>query len=145
MMRVIFGMYGVIFKLFQEMKITLLMKRSCIMMPGRGWRWEERDLPDLIPPQVHSSFHKFIYHIIVSFIYSSILFLFSFGLLFIHSFIHSFIYLFTYKSWDITNKQLQFTCSLDPPNQGWLFCVVGPKLINDTEHNWLHKSIYVFG
>jgi len=38
----------------------------------------------------------------------------------------------------ISNHNL--ICSLDPPNQGWLFWVVGPKLINNTEYNWLHIS-----
>ena len=31
------------------------------------------------------------------------------------------------------------------PIQGRLFLVVGRKLVNDNEHNWLHTSNYVFG
>ena len=42
----------------------------------------------------------------------------------------------------ISNHNL--LCSLDPPNQGRLLWVVGPKLINDTEYNWLHISSYVW-
>ena len=50
--------------------------------------------------------------------------------IFIH--IHSYIYSTTkHKILQISNHNL--LCSLDPPNQGWLFWVVGPKLINDTE------------
>ena len=53
--------------------------------------------------------------------------------------IHSYIYSTTkHKILKISHHNL--LCSLDPPNQGWLFRVVGPKLINDTEYNWLHIS-----
>ena len=57
---------------------------------------------------------------------------------------HSYIYSTTkHDIWQISNHNLLY--SLDPPNQGWLFWVVGPKLFNDTEYNWLHISSYVFG
>ena len=57
---------------------------------------------------------------------------------------HSYIYSTTkHEILQISNQNL--LCSLDPSNQGRLFRVVGPKLINDTEYNWLHISRYVFG
>ena len=55
---------------------------------------------------------------------------------------HSYFYSTTkHEILQISNYNL--LCSLDPPNKGWLFWVVGPKLINDTEYNWLHISRYV--
>ena len=41
------------------------------------------------------------------------------------NFIHS-IFLFNYKARDNTNKNHNLLCSLDPPNQSWLFWLVGP-------------------
>ena len=58
------------------------------------------------------------------------------------SFIHLIFYSTTkHEILQISNHNL--LCSLDPPNQDWLFLVVGPKLINVTEYNWLHISRYV--
>ena len=67
-----------------------------------------------------------------------------------HAGIIYFIYILSYFYSTTKYEMLQIgnhnlLCSLDPPNQGWLFWVVGPKLINDTEYNWLHISRYVFG
>ena len=60
------------------------------------------------------------------------------------TFIHSYFYSTTkHEILQLSNYNLP--CSLDPTNQGRLFWVVGPKLVNDNEYNWLHKSNYVFG
>ena len=102
----------------------------------------------LIPPSCNSSilpesssslppFSLFFHHVIPSFFrnpfFPSTFFL-----------IHSYIYSTTkHEILQISNHYL--LCSLDPPNQGWLFWVVGPKLIKDTDYNWLHISRHVFG
>ena len=59
---------------------------------------------------------------------------------------------FIFHIFDLTTKHeiLQLSnrnllCSLDPPNQGRLFLVVGPKLVNDNEYNWLHTSNFFLG
>ena len=58
--------------------------------------------------------------------------------------IHSYFYS-TRKHEIIQISDHNLPCSFDPPNQGLLFWLVGPKLINDTEYNWLHIGKELIG
>jgi len=52
-------------------------------------------------------------------------------------FIHISYFYSTTKHEILQISKHNLLCSLDPPNQSRLFRVVGPKLVNDTEYNWL--------
>ena len=41
---------------------------------------------------------------------------------------YSFIFLFNYKARDNTNKNHNLLCSLDPPNQSWLFWLLSASI-----------------
>ena len=64
-----------------------------------------------------------------------------------HSFIHSFIHSYfcsptKHEILQISNHNL--ICSLDPPNQNWLFWVVGPNLKNNLMHKKIKLQIIIF-
>ena len=119
--------YGTIETLFWLEKCLFLWVSSLLLINKKYTIHFRRELEndqknnDILFNLIRQSFQEYYCIIIISYMYSTT----------------------KHEILQISNHNL--LCSLDPPNQGWLFWVVGPKIINDTEYNWLHITRYVFG